>query len=155
MTDISKFDDIIDSRDVIARIEELQDEHTALEDTLTEAEEALDAFDPEQGGGDEAELHQNVHHARTALEAWDGAAELATLEALAKEGEQYAPDWRYGATLIRESYFERYCEELVEDIGDMPKGVPSYVVVDWEATARNIKVDYTEVEFDDITYLVR
>jgi hypothetical protein len=28
-------------------------------------------------------------------------------------------------------------------------------VIDWEATARNIAVDYTEVDFGGVTYYIR
>jgi hypothetical protein len=33
--------------------------------------------------------------------------------------------------------------------------LPDWIVIDWDATADNLKVDYTEVEFDGVTYLVR
>lgn len=82
-------------------------------------------------------------------------SELTELQALVSEAEGYCPDWKHGAALIRESYFTEYCEQLCEDIGDIPHGMPAYIVVDWEATANNIKVDYTEVDFGGVTYLVR
>lgn len=59
------------------------------------------------------------------------------------------------AQLIRESYFTEAMRELVSDIGDLPKDVPGYLVIDWEATAENLKVDYTAVDFDGVTYYVR
>lgn len=82
-------------------------------------------------------------------------AELEALKALAEEAEEYAGDWEYGEQLIRESYFKDYCQELCEDTGDIPKDLPWYMIIDWEATADNIKVDYTEVDFGGVTYLVR
>jgi hypothetical protein len=156
--DISNSDDTIDSRDVIARIEDLQSERDALLAALSDAEDALTDFDPEEGGGDEAELQQAITDATRDLAAWDAtseAEELKALLALQDEAEGYAPDWKHGAQLIRDSYFERYCEELCQDIGDLPRDMPSYLVIDWEATARNIRVDYTSVEFDGVTYWVR
>lgn len=48
--EISNSDDVIDSRDVIARIEELDDERSALAETLAEATQARnypDTDDPE------------------------------------------------------------------------------------------------------------
>lgn len=117
--DISNTDDVIDSRDVIARIEEIE----ALGDDKNLTQEDLD--------------------------------ELTALRALQDEAEGYAPDWKYGATLIRRSYFVDYCREMVSDIGDMPKEIPSYIEIDWDATARNLEVDYTSVDFDGVEYLVR
>ena len=114
---VSNYDDVIDSRDIIERIEELTD-------TL----ELLDAEEKE---------------------------ELETLVALQNEAEGYSSDWKYGETLIRESYWEQYVQELCEDNGDIPKDLPSYIEIDWEVTANNIKTDYTEVDFDGITYYIR
>ena len=87
-------------------------------------------------------------------------AELARLEAFMSEMEGRGGDeqWRgawYPVTIIRDSYFVDYCQELCADIGDIPRDMPAYLVIDWEATARNIQQDYTSVEFDGVTYWVR
>lgn len=47
----------------------------------------------------------------------DAVDELKVLKALESEAEGYSGDWQYGATLIRDSYFEDYARELAEDIG--------------------------------------
>ncbi len=138
--DVSNSNDVIDSRDVIKRIEELESERA---DLVTAAEEA------KAEGNDEDALR--------ALQEWDEdeGEDLKALKSFAEEAEGYCEDWCHGATLIRESYFVAYCQELVEDIGDLPKGMPTYLVIDWDATADNLKADYTEVDFDGATYLVR
>lgn len=84
----------------------------------------------------------------------DDAEELRILKALAEEAENYAGDWHHGATLIRESYFAEYVEDLLKDTGALPQKIPAYVVIDWEKTAENVRVDYTEIDFDGITYLI-
>jgi antirestriction protein len=122
--EISNSDDIIDSRDVIARIDELESIE-GIEDKIN------------------------------ALEEDDEAKELVALRELANGAEGYSDDWRYGATLVRDSYWVEYCEDLVKDTGDMPRDIPHYVEIDWNATAENIKADYTAVEFDGVTYWVR
>lgn len=68
--------------------------------------------------------------------------------------EQWRGDW-YPLTLIRDSYFVEYCEELVTDIGDMPREIPFYIVIDWEQTAENLRVDYSSVEFNGVDYWYR
>jgi hypothetical protein len=68
--------------------------------------------------------------------------------------EQWRGDW-YPVTLIRDSYFVDAMKDLCEDIGDFPKGIPSYYVIDWEATAKNLRVDYSSVDFDGVTYWYR
>jgi antirestriction protein len=39
---------------------------------------------------------------------------------------------------------EDFAYQLAEDVGDLPRDLPSYIVIDWEATARNIMFDYFE-----------
>jgi hypothetical protein len=114
----SSSDNVIDSRDIITRIEEL------------EAEDAQDMTE---------EL----------------TAELATLKALAEEAAG-SPDWTYGETLIRDSYFEDYAQELAEDCG-MLKDATSWPLtcIDWEQAARELKYDYFSVDFDGVDYWIR
>lgn len=114
---ISNTDDTIDSRDVIARIEELQ------------ADESKDDADK---------------------------AELAALEKLAAEAEGYCDDWQYGAQLVRDSYFKEHAQELAEDCGMIPRGLKWPVsCIDWDQAARELKMDYTSVDFDGVEYWVR
>lgn len=139
-TAISNLDDVIDSRDVIARIEELEAEHEELADnienampgTRTEHVEALKEWDAENGD------------------------ELRALKALADEAEGYAADWKYGEALIRDSYFETYAEQFADDIGAINSEAswPNNCI-DWERAARELQMDYTSVDFDGITYWIR
>ena len=92
------------------------------------------------------------------IDAWkagEDGQELNALQALAAEAADYADDWQHGATLISLDYWPTYARELVGDSGDLPRNIPDYIVIDWEATAGNLAVDCTEVDFDGATYLVR
>lgn len=118
MANISNIDDVIDSRDVIARIEELEADLPTLDD--------------------------------------DDKAELAALLDLAQEGENYAPDWQYGETLVRDSYFQDYAEQLADDLGLVNKEVSwPYTCIDWEQAATDLRMDYTSIDFAGVTYWVR
>jgi hypothetical protein len=141
-TAITNSDDIIDSRDVIARIAD-------IESTLESVHEEEGSDKPFSDWlATTAEDSKHVYQ--------DEAEELIALRALAEEAEGYSNgDWQHGATLIREEYFTEYAEQLCKDIGDIPENIPDYLVIDWAATAENLKVDYTEVDFDGTTYLVR
>jgi hypothetical protein len=133
---ISNSDDVIDSRDVIARVEELRE-------TL---------FDQHQEeGGCESEFDAWLSHQDNA-----DAEELATLEALAEEAEDYAADWEHGETLIRDSYFKTYAMELAEDCG-MISGTETWPLncIDWDKAARELQMGYTSIEFDGVTYWTR
>ena len=63
------------------------------------------------------------------------------------EDEQWRGDW-YPVTFLHEDHFVEAMEELVKDIGDMPKEIPSYIVIDWGATAENLRADYSSVDID-------
>lgn len=150
-------DDVIDSRDVIARIEELTEERDDLVTALDEArEERNEAEDSDEDAI--ADLDGAITDAFDALKAWDeeNAAELKALTELADQCEGYADDWKYGATLVRDSYFEDYAQELAEDIGAIDRNASwPYTCIDWERAARELRMDYTSVEFDGVTYWVR
>ena len=40
---------------------------------------------------------------------------------------------------------EHFVQQLLEDIGDMPTNLPAYIHIDWESTARNVMMDYIEI----------
>jgi hypothetical protein len=67
---------------------------------------------------------------------------------------QWRGDW-YPGYLIRDSSFTDYAREMLEDCGTIPRDLPSWVEIDWEATARNVRIDYTPVEIDGATYWYR
>ena len=137
---ISNMEDVIDSRDIIARIEELEaireDLKSEIDDTNVEIEEAKKA------------LHE--------FDNSEDGEELTILKKLEEEASG-SPDWIYGESLIRDSYFSEYCQELSQDIGDIPKELPWYIAnhIDWDGVAREIKADYMSVDYDGIEYWIR
>jgi hypothetical protein len=134
--EITNDDDVIDSRDIIGRIETLKSTWSeATGDDPTDF--ALSADDWRVGLGDDAD-------------------ELVALLALAGEASEYAADWQYGATLIRDSYFEDYARELAEDCGMIPDTYTWPVShIDWLEAARALRMDYSSIKFDGVTYWTR
>jgi hypothetical protein len=132
-TTIDQYADILDVRDIIARVEELESD---IED-MTETEHTG---------------HQPTADALTE----ELTALRAFLEEMAGAGgdEQWRGDW-YPVTLIRDSYFVDYVQELLEDCGAIPKNLPHYIHIDWERTARDIRVDYSGADFHGVTYWFR
>lgn len=140
MGNVDKYEDVIDSRDVIERIEEL--EHEAI------------ARYEEQTGTDGEDL-PNDFYAAEYLDL-DEAKEYEALHKLAEEAESYAADWRHGEALIRDSYFEDYARELAEDIGAISHDYSWPAShIDWSAAANALRQDYTSVDFDGVTYWIR
>ena len=97
---ITNSDDVIDSRDVIARIDELDELASEQELSVEEADEYV------------------------------------ALKELAGEGSDYSPDWQYGSTLIRDSYFKEYAMQLAEDIGAIDSSATwPNTCIDWDQAA--------------------
>jgi hypothetical protein len=84
-------------------------------------------------------------------------AELALLESvlsdLAGNGgdEQWRGAW-YPITLIHDDYFVDAMRERVQDCAILPREIPSYLVIDWNKTAENMRMDYASIEIDGNTY---
>ena len=80
--------------------------------------------------------------------------ELEILEVLAEEC-NYG-DWEYGATLIRDSYFKEYAQDLADDIGAIARNaVWPTTCIDWDQAADDLKQDYNCVDFDGVEYWLR
>lgn len=167
MSNINNTEDLLDSRDIIERIEELESEQDSYVEEYEEAKEEADELgEPterltnainalsEYWGCNPEEVDDWVAGFRNPADEYNGDEELYHLKKLADQLEGYG-DWEHGETLIRYDYFTEYVEDLLKDCGDLPKDIPWYIKIDWEETARNIKMDYTEGDFDGVTYYMR
>jgi pyruvate/2-oxoglutarate dehydrogenase complex dihydrolipoamide acyltransferase (E2) component len=151
---IDNGDNIIDSRDVIRRVEELETERQDLADAVDEAQEAED--DAVRDEADTTATSAALEEATAALTAWDEsdeARELAAIKAFAEEGEQNLSDWRHGETLIADHYFTQYAQELAEDVGAVGRDLQWPLMhIDWDAAADALKADYTSLTWDGAEY---
>jgi len=123
---INNRQDIIDSRDIIKLLEELESgrEFAIADDTLEEWTDIC-------------------------------GEEYDSLKALVEDASG-SPDWEYGEALIRRSYFRDYAQELAEDCGMMPKDLSwPCTCIDWEQAARELEMDYFSVDFGGVEYLIR
>ena len=159
MKTLDNMQDVIDSRDIIARIEELTEEREDLTSTIENLEEQISDLDTDNAEDCKQldELTEELEKARAHLNEWDtdNAEELKALTDLQDEAE-YSPDWEYGEALIRRSYFQDYAQELAEDCG-MLKDCDSWPnrCIDWEQAARELEQDYMSVDFGGVEYLIR
>lgn len=113
-------DDIIDVRDITARVEEI--EETEDQEEKEELAELLKILSDISGNGED-------HY-------WRG-------------------DW-YPVTLIENSYFEDYAQEIAEELDLIPAG-DSWPCncIDWEQAAKELRMDYTCVTLGDWDYWYR
>lgn len=137
--------DVIDSRDLIARLEELEDNAQRDDEAQAEYRDASDAWVLNGRQGEAPELPDSY------LDD-DEREELAALRDLCERGSDFA-DWQYGVTLIRESYFRDYAQELAADVGAIsPNAQWPLNHIDWDAAADALKMDYSTIEIEGTTY---
>lgn len=139
MSEISRYDDVIDSRDVIERIEDLE---------LEAGGRFIEKHPEGVSWGEVADDHS------AELDDED-AAELVALRRLAEQGEEL-DDWADGVALVRDSYFREYAMEMADELGLLPESYQwPTSCIDWDQAARELRMDYTPVEFDGVTYWAR
>jgi hypothetical protein len=126
--DVDNDQDVIDTRHIIERIEELESQI-------------------------DEDAEDNPEKPETAGLTDDEVVELNTLRELLEECELYFEDTHYGVALIRDDYFTEYAKQFADDIGaisDDAKWPCNHI--DWDAAAEELQVDYTPVEYDGVTY---
>lgn len=125
--------DVIDVRDIIARVEELR--------------ACRDEYNDKMGDAD----------------AWDSVpdgepAELDMLEGILSElagcggDEKFDGDW-YPVTLVSDDYFQEYAQNLAEESGmvDTRASWPMNCI-DWEQAANELKDDYSSTVIHGFVY---
>lgn len=122
MSNFTNNDDVIDVRDIIARVEELRESRDELREESEELQTLENLLEELKGNGGD---------------------------------EQWGGDW-YPVTLIRDSHFENYAQELAEDCGlvNVDAKWPNNCI-DWEKAARELQWDYSTVDFGETTYWYR
>ena len=144
---------IIDTRDLIEKRDELK--QSIFDDFNDKFNTEFDDFDDVIL--DRLDSEDFEHIDKDAIEDfkiyWE--TEYKEIEEINQVEEEVGSEFSYGCTLIEEDDFEDYCEELVIDCGYIPKDFPSWIEIDWEATASNMKQDYSELDYQGITYLFR
>ncbi len=142
---------ILDSRDIISRIDDLE----SAESDVTEATEELaeiEESEPSATAAQIAEAREARDDAADAFPAED-REELETLRGIASDG-NYG-DWDHGATLILDSHFSDYAREFAADIGAISADAHWPLChIDWDAAADALKTDYIEIEAEGETYFM-
>lgn len=157
MTEVSNLQDVIDSRDVIARIEELKPYkvvrkyefgYTVINEFATR-DEAADFFEQEDFNPERIDIDEEE----------DELIELDELQKLEEQASS-SPDWEYGATLVRDSYFKEFAQDEAESLGLISDDASwPNTFIDWDAASEALKMDYFSVEFGEqgnsVTYWIR
>lgn len=159
---ISNRDDVIDSRDVIKALADLEERRDGAKAECTcEPDEDATILQHAEGCPLTAEGNWTSDKDDTLFRHnsdWDQdeEREYQLLKSFAEEGEMNGGDWLHGETLVRDSYFETYVRELAEDIGAC-KNTSEWPgrCIDWEQAAEELQQDYSSIEWDGVTYWIR
>ena len=137
--------DCIDTRDLIEKRDELKQQ---ILDSFLETFEHYE---------DRTECFEDILFEEEEIQNWkeDWLDEIAEICEIDKIEDELGSEFDYGVTLVHEDYFEEYAKELLIDCGYISKDFPSWIEIDWEATANNVKQDYTGVEYQGETYYGR
>ena len=139
-------------------LESLNDELNDLESELYDIENEDDYADKQNDIDNKleeiAEKENEIQECE--LEYNRYSEELAELESLKEEIESNSDEgFKYGIQLIHEDYIDDYLDEMLIDCGYLPKDLPYWIKIDWQATYDNMKEDYNEIELNGNTFYVR
>lgn len=161
---ISLGDDIIDPRDIVERVAELEGELDVPEDWPVqpieledEAKQHATCLTCERSWDDGVITSMTpAPSARCPFEDFhmdeDDAAELATWQAVLDD----ISDPEDGEPLILNSYFEEYAQQLAEDIGAIdPDASWPTNCIDWGMAADQLQSDYSCIDVGEYTYWTR
>ena len=141
--------DILDTRDLIETRESLQNQiieaFNEVFNTDYQSFEDIDLEDTEQ--------KYNETKLEEFNEVW--TEELEHLKEIEEIETTFSGEFEYGVTLVNDNDFVEYVEELLVDIGYIPKNMPSWIEIDYEKTANNVEQDYTTVSYRGNDYLGR
>lgn len=166
------FNSSLDSRDIqseIDNIEGLKNDYESdlesLNDELNDLQNELYDIENEEGYEDKqndidskleeiADKENEIQDCEFEYNRY--SEELEELESLKEEIESDSDEgFEYGIQLIHESDIDDYLNEMLVDCGYIPKDMPSWIKIDWQATYNNMKEDYNEIELNGNMFYVR
>ena len=135
----------IDTRDLIEKREALK-------------QEILDSFLENFPHYEEmTESFEDILFEEEEIESWkqDWQEEINQITCIDEVEDEIGSEFDFGVTLIPEDDFTDYVEDLLKGCGYISDDFPSWIEIDWEATAENVKQDYSELEYEGGTYFYR
>jgi hypothetical protein len=114
---------------------------------IIDVRQLMEVFETLEASGDDPEIAHTLQLILAELAGYGG-------------DEQWRGDW-YPVTLIADYYFTDYVREMLIGCGTIhraeervrvPRDLPEWVEIDWDATAENLKVDYASIEIGGNTY---
>lgn len=155
-------DDYLDSRELIDYLEELKDDfltdYNSMIEELNEESEQDEDFEPYEEAEDFDEIDEELldTHLPDYFNLIADFEEIELVQAFVDELEGYG-DFSHGEVIISRDHFADYCKEMLQDCGDLPRDLPSYIEsnIDWDGVADDLEADYVSAYYGNREYLMR
>lgn len=135
----------IDTRDLIETRDELKQQVLdSFLETFPHYEERTESF-------------EDILFEEEEVQNWkeDWLDEITNITDIERLEDEIGSEFNFGVTLIPEDDFTDYVEDILEEFGYNPKDFPSWIEINWEATAKNVKQNYSKLKYEGEYYLFR
>ena len=152
--DINNSMGIIDGRDMVEKVEELQEEIDTIEEDIEGLKEHIDYIEEDEDIEEDTKEEQRElkEHNDRLIELKE---EITVFQDVVKEADGYS-GFSDGESLIRDTYFVEYAQELAEECGLINDDAQwPATCIDWEQAARELQYDYSGIYFDNVLYWMR
>jgi predicted nuclease with TOPRIM domain len=148
-------ENIIDTRDIIEKYEEIDNELTNSRERIEEIREELKPLSRDIP--DQEEDYYALKDELNDLEGYieDLIQENLVLMDFVDKYEDEIPEFTDGAVLIRDDYFVEYAQQLADDIYDIEDSRWPFCHIDWDEAAEALQQDYAIVEIAGDVYWYR
>ena len=137
--------DLIERRDLLTE-DVINDFNDTFEADIYDLDEMI-SYEPEE---DDDHYEDYEDEFNTFRDAWaDELQEIRNIDEI--ESDIGSREFQYGITLIPVDDFEEYVQDYVRELYNM-SDIPSWIEIDWDATAHNLSSDFSSVEYDGDSY---
>ena len=143
---------MLDTSNLSARLDELNDildNINIIDEEINNIDETIVALRQENNLDEIEELKEdrdNLNHDRYSYYSDYDVDEHHELESLKTN----ITGWGY-ITLIPENEIDDYLKETINDCEEL-NNLPSYIIIDWESTLNNLRMDYSCVDYEGTEY---
>jgi chromosome segregation ATPase len=159
--------DILDTRDIEDRIDELEseiesldDERESFEDSITEIEDEISELEDNQsvdgenqGEIDGLELDKSEYQNRLVASVNENEEAQSELNELTNLRDSIGSEFPRGVTLIHESHFKEYAMQYADDVGAIADSHSwPLTCIDWDQAAEELQQDFSSVDLNGESY---
>lgn len=143
MRDTDNSADVLDIRDLFARMDELRADRDGW---VLGAPDGSETPNPDGWRTDEPDDAQELDDLESFIEQMAGLG-----------GDEEVDGVWYPVTLVRDSYWREYAQNYAEEVGDpdMREAGWPYNCIDWDKAADMLQMDYSSADYDGVTYWFR